>query len=220
MGRSWCSAHYDKWRKYGNPTEDRRRTRETCTVDECDKAQHSHGYCRNHARRWKRWGDPNVRRPLKTLEQRFWPKVQVTSAGCWEWQGSKDKLGYPRFADDSNTVRMAYRVWWEHNYGPVPEGLELDHICHNHSCVNLDHLRLATSRQNTEYRSGPTAKSTTGERGVYLNKRHGNYVAKVHSRGKVHHVGTYETVDDAAKAVRAARARLFDFPEFEPAAWS
>lgn len=43
---------------------------------------------------------------------------------------------------------MAHRVEWEKVHGPIPDGLELDHECKNRACVNLDHLRLATRRQN------------------------------------------------------------------------
>ena len=70
---------------------------------------------------------------------------------CWLWIGSKLK-GYGRWHN-----RQAHVVAYEMEYGPVPNGLQLDHLCRVKSCVNTAHLEPVTSRENTLRGFGPTA---------------------------------------------------------------
>lgn len=62
----------------------------------------------------------------------------------------------------------AHRAAWEQEYGPIPEGKVVDHLCHRRSCIRLSHLRLATRQENARNRAGATAGSATGIRGVRL----------------------------------------------------
>src|SRR5690606_3805559 len=45
-------------------------------------------------------------------------------------------------------VTMAANVIWEAVHGPIPEGKEVDHICHNPLCRNIEHYRLLTRLGN------------------------------------------------------------------------
>jgi HNH endonuclease len=80
------------------------------------------------------------------LGGRFWSKVQRSESGCWEWTAAKT-VGYGRFADKGRTL-LAHRVAYELLIGPIPEGLQIDHLCRNPSCVNPAHLEPVTSREN------------------------------------------------------------------------
>ncbi len=46
-------------------------------------------------------------------------------------------------------MMRAHRFAFEMARGPVPEGLQLDHLCRVRHCVNPGHLELVTSRVNT-----------------------------------------------------------------------
>lgn len=50
----------------------------------------------------------------------------------------------------SGTVKMAHRAVYEALVGPIPEGLELDHLCKNRLCVNPDHLEPVTHQENVK----------------------------------------------------------------------
>ncbi len=76
------------------------------------------------------------------------------NSGCWLWLGWLNRDGYGRMklgSEKGGTMRqpMAHRASYEFYKGPIPEGMELDHICSVRCCVNPDHLEIVTSRENT-----------------------------------------------------------------------
>lgn len=70
------------------------------------------------------------------------------NTGCILWTGGVNGGGYGRFNFGTDRGRLAHRVLWERANGPVPEGLNLDHLCRNKLCVNVDHLEPVTQRVN------------------------------------------------------------------------
>lgn len=98
--------------------------------------------------------------PLKPrpLPERFRSKLQVIKerGSCIEWQGAISSTGYGGYWLDGRQ-RLAHRVAWELAKGPIPAGLQIDHLCRNPRCVNPKHLEPVTPRENTMRSSSITA---------------------------------------------------------------
>ena len=137
----------------------------------------------------------------------FWSRVdKSTSSPCWAWAGSRYPRGYGRFHIGQRAFR-AHRVAYEISNGPIPDGLLIDHICHNRLCVNPEHLRLATNKQNLE--NIGVVRSSSGYLGVTWHRRLHRWQAAVTSNGVKHHVGYFDNAADAGRAAAEARVRLF-----------
>jgi hypothetical protein len=146
------------------------------------------------------------RLPLSaTPQERFWAKVNITLT-CWEWTGARKHNGYGVFTLRTGLTVRAHRLSYEWAHGLIPDRMQVDHMCGNRLCVRVDHLRLVTNKQNQEHRSGATARSITGVRGVYPHTS--GYQAMVTSNG-VKSTRWFRTVAEAEAWAIAKRAELF-----------
>src|SRR5438552_3837324 len=67
--------------------------------------------------------------------------------GCWIWCATRDRKGYGYLSYRHDNVR-AHRFSYERFVGPIPNNLDLDHLCRNPTCVRPDHLEPVTVREN------------------------------------------------------------------------
>jgi len=68
--------------------------------------------------------------------------------------------GYVQFRYDHGNGKYAHRYAWERVHGRIPTDLQVDHLCRVRSCVNIGHLELVTSAENT--RRASRAMTTCG----------------------------------------------------------
>jgi len=137
----------------------------------------------------------------------FWGKVD-DSGNCWEWLGTKNVRGYG-VHQSGPTMRPAHRIAYEIRKGPIPDGMLIDHMCHNTSCVNPDHLVVASQKQNAENRAGAQINNTgSGVRGVYRT-REGRFQARAQHNGVIHLAGVHSTIAEAEAAVIELRLSLY-----------
>jgi hypothetical protein len=116
----------------------------------------------------------------RPAEERFWEKVDARG-DCWEWTGAATPTGYGTFFPTRTAPTRAYRYAWESLIGPIPAGMTLDHLCGNRRCVNPDHLRVATQRENALRGHSPAARNA---RKTHCNHGHSLSADNLHMTPK------------------------------------
>lgn len=108
----------------------------------------------------------------QTIEERFWPRVDKRGpvpphrpdlGPCWLWTGAKNNKGYGQLGLTGRGAGsvLAHRLAYNLLVGPIPDGLQLDHLCRNRTCVNPAHLEPVTHQENL--RRGIRANQNTGK---------------------------------------------------------
>lgn len=98
-----------------------------------------------------------------SLPPRIASKIgSVLSSDCWEWGACLDNKGYGRVWFESR-VQQAHRVTYTLLVGPIPGGLELDHVkargCMTRACVNPEHCEPVTRIVNISRSDSPSARN-------------------------------------------------------------
>jgi hypothetical protein len=101
------------------------------------------------------------------LPDRFWTRVTPKRFGCWIWEGGKDSNGYSFISWEGRNIR-GHQLAYQQLVGPVPEGLQLDHLCERKACVNPNHLEPVTQIVNI-------LRSATSVPGMNARKSHCKY---------------------------------------------
>ncbi|HZD08627.1 MAG TPA: HNH endonuclease signature motif containing protein, partial [Candidatus Limnocylindrales bacterium] len=99
-------------------------------------------------------------REIKPARQRIMEGIHISASGCWEWQRRVLKNGYGVIAIGQHSKgerknAYAHRLAYEVFVGPIPERLDLDHLCRNRKCCNPEHLEPVTRRENILRGIGP-----------------------------------------------------------------
>ena len=142
-----------------------------------------------------------------TLPERFWSKVDK-SGECWTWSGSTMRRGYGRI-QIGGRVQLAHRVSYELTIGPIPNGMVIDHVCHQPACVKPQHLRVCSQKQNLENHSGAYSNSKSGVRGVRWHAKNRQWLVEVGHNGRRHYGGYFNTLEAAKVAAIETRNKLF-----------
>ena len=81
---------------------------------------------------------------IETILERLEP---IPECGCYVWTGGDSGIGYGSVWFNGRPRRV-HRVVYEHFNGPIPEGMQIDHLCRNRACSNVHHLEVVTNQEN------------------------------------------------------------------------
>lgn len=148
-----CTKHYQRMINSGS-TQDPLKPCE-CKIDGCKTKVKSKGFCIKHYTRFIRFGcADSVSVIIGNDKLRLESSCKVNESGCWEWVKHK-KNGYG-ITVLQGKHEQAHRASWKVFIGEIPDGMQINHRCHNRSCINPDHLYVGTQKQNMAdmYNSG------------------------------------------------------------------
>ena len=106
-----------------------------CSVDGCKSVHYGKTFCARHYRHFLYHGNPIAKAHKsddghyapKDPAIRLWKRV-VKSETCWIWNGYKDRDGYGTLKINKRNV-FVHRFAYELLIGPIPTGLQIDHLC-------------------------------------------------------------------------------------------
>lgn len=89
----------------------------------------------------------------RTVRERLLSRLIIEpESGCLLWVGRVDACGYGRInAQSFNGIKRpqeVHRVAYEMFVGPIPAGLEIDHLCRVRHCASPAHLEPVTRAEN------------------------------------------------------------------------
>jgi hypothetical protein len=169
--KGWCARHYQRWRIHGDPTFSLRDRDQgaTCSVEGCGRRPRAKRLCASHYR--KTLTPPPPTEEAKARRRKFfWDNIDQASSseGCWLWQRKLGRNGYGQMRGYAGQI-SAHRFAYEVLMGPIPEGMQLDHLCRNRACCNPEHLEPVTGRENRL--RGDTLRPNNGaHRGRWANR--------------------------------------------------
>lgn len=93
-----------------------------------------------------------------------------------------------------------------HN-GPIPDGMQIDHINHTRNDNRIENLRLVSNSSNSKNRR-ILKRNTSGFNGVYFSSTFKRWIAEATFNGVKYNLGKYKTKEEAIKARRQVNVKL------------
>lgn len=143
-----------------------------CSSDTCERHVHSRGMCQKHYNYWWKHGGFNETHeygvPTRTRLEMHSEQIK----DCICWTGPTDQKGYG-LSNVNGRSRRTHLISYELEFGPIPSGMTIDHLCHNQDigckggktcvhrrCMNIEHLECVDIRTNINRSPNSNAAKT------------------------------------------------------------
>lgn len=156
-------------------------------------------------RNWQNWKIQNQYQNIKNIDQvkktlnenkidikdnktfyRLWSKINIKDNinDCWVWMRGGNPTGYGYFRMPTKSGKMigAHCASYMFTKGPIPDGLQVQHICNNRLCCNPYHLELGDKSKNLTYAYKCNMRNSSGENntGTILTEYQVREIHKIH----------------------------------------
>ena len=139
-----------------------------------------------------------------------WHEVFIYKDGNLYWKSKRGPIKEGQLAGgkhDTGYLTVGYkgryylvhRIIWEMHNGPIPEGMQVDHIWHDRGDNRIEKLRLVTHKCNGVNQS-KCKRNSSGVTGVTLDKQTGKWRCYIHVNSKQINLGTFSDIKDAVNA--------------------
>ena len=130
-------------------------------------------------------GGRMARKTLPLIDRLLRQISPEPNTGCWLWTGPVTGGGYGQISIGRRIdgFRPAHRVSYELHVGPIPAGLDLDHLCRVKICVNPAHLEPVTRRENLMRGNAVGQGTLAGSRASVAAKLSMTHCRKGHEYG-------------------------------------
>lgn len=132
-----------------------------CDIEGCGRRHEARGMCHRHYLQiWRSGALPESPPIPDSDDARIWPRIEKTPT-CWLWTGARVRNGYGTARIEGRNG-VIHRWVYEQLVGPIPAGMQLDHLCRVRHCCNPDHLEPVTHTENCRRARASRQRSGTG----------------------------------------------------------
>lgn len=131
----------------------------------------------------------------------------MSNGSVREDMGSKGSHGYRSIAI-GRVIMLNHRIIWEHVHGPIPQGMQIDHINGIKDDNRIVNLRLVTVSQNQQNMRSAKRSNRSGVKGVHWCRSRHKWRAAIEHNRVSYHLGLFTTIEDAQHAYAGAAAFL------------
>lgn len=127
-------------------------------------------------------------------------KIYRLKKGEWVEVGYYNGRGYLRFRLNGKDVKN-HRFIYEHVYGPIPNGLCVNHKNHQRDDNRINNLELVTKSQNNQFIQ-KKQRNTSGVPNISWHSQCQKYVIQFYVDKKNKHFGCYKELNNETIDIR------------------